>query len=67
MPGQRFVRSVPGHEGELDDAGAVGEGAVRGGGWICRTLTLCTRVTSRPEVTMASWVKIELARWRCPA
>ena len=28
---QRFVSSVPGYEGELDDVGAVGEGTIRGG------------------------------------
>ena len=33
-------------------------------GWTWRTVTLGTRVTPRPEAAMASWVKIELARWR---
>jgi len=39
-------------------------GRCGGAGWIWRTVTFGTRVTPRPEAAMASWVKIELARWR---
>ena len=63
---QRFVCSVAVHEGEFNDVRAVSEGAVRGGRLDLAYGPFGTKVTPRPEAAMASWVKIELARWRMP-